>query len=73
MFCIICAIHCILVLLLIQGSASYWWNLKKSGERDYATRHAGCPVLIGSKWGESNRDSEQILEYYFNFVTGNTV
>ena len=36
---------------LIQGSALYWWNLKKSGEGDYSTRHAGCPVLVGSKWG----------------------
>ena len=23
-----------------------------SGEDDYLTRHAGCPVLVGSKWGK---------------------
>jgi prolyl 4-hydroxylase len=34
----------------IKGAAAYWWNLKKSGEGDYSTRHAGCPVLVGSKW-----------------------
>ena len=36
----------------LQGDAAFWWNLKKSGEGDYLTRHAGCPVLVGSKWGE---------------------
>lgn len=40
-------------LYMTQGSAAYWWNLKKSGEGDYSTRHAGCPVLVGSKWGMS--------------------
>ena len=34
-----------------QGDAAFWWNLKKSGEGDLRTRHAGCPVLVGSKWG----------------------
>lgn len=34
----------------IKGSAIYWNNLKPSGESELATRHAGCPVLIGSKW-----------------------
>ena len=34
-----------------QGDAAYWYNLMKSGEGDYSTRHAGCPVLVGSKWG----------------------
>lgn len=30
----------------------FWYNLFKSGEGDYRTRHAACPVLVGSKWGE---------------------
>ena len=30
---------------------AFWYNLKASGEGDYMTRHAGCPVLTGSKWG----------------------
>ena len=34
-----------------QGDAAFWWNLKMSGEGDMLTRHAGCPVLVGSKWG----------------------
>ena len=39
-------------MLCAQGDAAFWWNLKKSGEGDMLTRHAGCPVLVGSKWGE---------------------
>ena len=38
--------------LPIQGDAAFWWNLKRSGDGDDSTRHAGCPVLVGSKWGE---------------------
>uniref|UniRef100_A0A8D3DN87 procollagen-proline 4-dioxygenase n=1 Tax=Scophthalmus maximus TaxID=52904 RepID=A0A8D3DN87_SCOMX len=30
--------------------AVFWYNLFKSGEGDYRTRHAACPVLVGSKW-----------------------
>lgn len=33
-----------------KGSAILWFNLKTSGEGDVYTRHAGCPVLLGSKW-----------------------
>ncbi|XP_066993933.1 prolyl 4-hydroxylase subunit alpha-2 [Anabrus simplex] len=33
-----------------KGSAAFWYNLYKSGEGDYLTRHAACPVLTGSKW-----------------------
>ena len=33
-----------------KGSAAFWHNLKPSGQGDYLTRHAGCPVLLGSKW-----------------------
>ena len=36
----------------VQGDAAFWWNLKRSGEGDMLTRHAGCPVLVGSKWGK---------------------
>ena len=35
-----------------QGTAVFWYNLFRSGEGDYRTRHAACPVLVGSKWGE---------------------
>ena len=27
-----------------------WYNLKPNGDGDDNTRHAGCPVLLGSKW-----------------------
>ncbi|KAK3708857.1 hypothetical protein QZH41_016282, partial [Actinostola sp. cb2023] len=33
-----------------KGDAAFWYNLKKSGDGDDSTRHAGCPVLVGSKW-----------------------
>lgn len=35
-----------------KGSAAFWFNLFESGEGDYLTRHAACPVLAGTKWGE---------------------
>lgn len=33
-----------------KGSAVFWYNLFPSGEGDYRTRHAACPVLLGNKW-----------------------
>ncbi|KAF6739323.1 Rab3 GTPase-activating protein catalytic subunit [Oryzias melastigma] len=33
-----------------KGTAVFWYNLHRSGEGDYRTRHAACPVLIGNKW-----------------------
>jgi len=33
-----------------KGSMALWYNLDRSGEGAYMTRHAGCPVLTGSKW-----------------------
>uniref|UniRef100_A0A8C5F799 Prolyl 4-hydroxylase subunit alpha-1 n=1 Tax=Gadus morhua TaxID=8049 RepID=A0A8C5F799_GADMO len=33
-----------------KGSAVFWYNLFPSGEGDYRTRHAACPVLVGNKW-----------------------
>lgn len=38
-----------------QGDAAFWWNLKRSGDGDDSTRHAGCPVLVGSKWGKISK------------------
>ncbi|PKU35011.1 prolyl 4-hydroxylase subunit hypothetical protein [Limosa lapponica baueri] len=34
-----------------RGTAVFWYNLFRSGEGDYRTRHAACPVLVGCKWG----------------------
>lgn len=33
-----------------KGDAVFWHNLLRSGEGDFRTRHAGCPVLQGWKW-----------------------
>ena len=33
-----------------KGAAVFWYNLKRSGDVDYKTKHGGCPVLLGSKW-----------------------
>lgn len=36
-----------------QNAALFWWNLHRSGEGDGDTLHAGCPVLVGDKWGKA--------------------
>jgi prolyl 4-hydroxylase len=33
-----------------KGTAAFWYNLRSSGEDNYYTRHAACPVLLGNKW-----------------------
>ncbi|KAM7361953.1 prolyl-4-hydroxylase-alpha MP [Cochliomyia hominivorax] len=33
-----------------KGSMLFWYNLHTSGDGDYRTKHAACPVLKGSKW-----------------------
>ena len=33
-----------------KGAAAFWYNLHPNGEGDMLTRHAACPVLVGSKW-----------------------
>lgn len=35
-----------------KGAAAFWFNLHASGQGDYSTRHAACPVLTGTKWGK---------------------
>ena len=40
-------------IICLQGTAAFWFNLLKSGESDGTTRHAGCPVIVGTKWGKS--------------------
>lgn len=37
-------------LLPRKGAAAFWHNLKRSGDSEYAVRHAACPVLLGRKW-----------------------
>ena len=33
-----------------RGQAAFWYNLHKNGDGIYNTRHAACPVLVGTKW-----------------------
>lgn len=35
-----------------KGTCVFWYNLKPNGEGNRKTRHAACPVLVGSKWGK---------------------
>lgn len=44
-----------------KGTAAFWYNLFPSGDGDRLTRHAACPVLAGSKWG-NNINSLIIME-----------
>lgn len=46
-----------------KGTAAFWYNLHASGEGDYATRHAACPVLAGSKWGK-----KYLSPFYFEIL-----
>lgn len=41
-----------------KGTAAFWFNLHPSGDGDLLTRHAACPVLAGSKWGEYLMDEK---------------
>uniref|UniRef100_A0A3Q3XDH7 Prolyl 4-hydroxylase subunit alpha-3 n=1 Tax=Mola mola TaxID=94237 RepID=A0A3Q3XDH7_MOLML len=34
----------------VTKAAIFWWNLRRNGQGDEDTLHAGCPVLIGDKW-----------------------
>jgi len=35
-----------------RGSLLFWYNLHPSGDQDFRTKHAACPVLQGSKWSK---------------------
>ncbi|KAI5643371.1 2OG-Fe(II) oxygenase superfamily domain-containing protein [Phthorimaea operculella] len=35
----------------VKNAAIFWWNLDPSGNDDFNTQHAACPVLRGSRWG----------------------
>ncbi|KAL4240790.1 Prolyl 4-hydroxylase [Mactra antiquata] len=42
----------------VKNSAVFWYDIKRNGNLDDRSTHAGCPVLLGSKWG--------IYNYYYN-------
>ena len=46
-----------------KGTAVFWYNLLRSGEGDYRTRHAACPVLVGCKWVSNKWFHEQGQEF----------
>ena len=54
---LVCVCVCVCVL---QDTDVFWYNLFPSGEGDYSTRHAACPVLVGNKWGESLSVTESL-------------
>ena len=33
-----------------KGAGVFWYNLKRNGEGNPKTEHAGCPVVLGHKW-----------------------
>ncbi|NXN95319.1 P4HA3 hydroxylase, partial [Rhinopomastus cyanomelas] len=35
---------------VVKNAALFWWNLRRNGDGDEDTLHAGCPVLAGDKW-----------------------
>ena len=34
-----------------KGKAAFWMNTYLSGTGNSKSRHAACPVILGSKWG----------------------
>lgn len=48
-----------------KGSALFWYNLFKSGQGDLLTKHAACPVLVGSKWIANKWIHERGQEFKF--------
>jgi prolyl 4-hydroxylase len=60
-----------LTLYPVKGAAAFWYNLFEDGVGDVSTRHAACPVLLGSKWGKHSsliKNDIMIAEKYYLFV-----
>ncbi|XP_075278266.1 prolyl 4-hydroxylase subunit alpha-3 isoform X4 [Opisthocomus hoazin] len=43
-------IHANFSVPVVKNAALFWWNLRRNGDGDEDTLHAGCPVLAGDKW-----------------------
>ena len=56
----------------VKGSAAFWYNLLPNGKGDPRTKHAGCPVLSGSKWGTFDISIpyfiHRLIQYWFIFL-----
>ncbi|XP_065708249.2 prolyl 4-hydroxylase subunit alpha-3 isoform X5 [Patagioenas fasciata] len=48
-------VHANLSVPVLKNAALFWWNLRRNGDGDGDTLHAGCPVLAGDKWGAARR------------------
>ncbi|XP_033741240.1 prolyl 4-hydroxylase subunit alpha-3-like [Pecten maximus] len=35
---------------VVEGAAAFWYNILPNGDKDDRMLHAGCPILLGSKW-----------------------
>ena len=35
-----------------KGSAAFWYNLKRNGDKDERALHGACPTIFGIKWGK---------------------
>lgn len=46
-----------------RRAAAFWHNLHTSGDGDYLTRHAACPVLFGVKWVSNKWIHERDQEF----------
>lgn len=53
--------------LLVQprrGTALLWYNLNAAGAADPLAKHAVCPVVLGSRWGEFNATTSIYIYIY---------
>ncbi|KAL9971083.1 hypothetical protein ACROYT_G023569 [Oculina patagonica] len=46
-----------------KGDAVFWYNLGNDGRPDVKTRHAACPVIVGSKWVANKWINERGQEF----------
>ncbi|XP_012939002.1 prolyl 4-hydroxylase subunit alpha-1 [Aplysia californica] len=53
-----------------KGNAAFWYNLYKNGDGIYNTRHAACPVLVGTKWVANKWIHERGQEFRRPCATG---
>uniref|UniRef100_A0A914LB53 procollagen-proline 4-dioxygenase n=1 Tax=Meloidogyne incognita TaxID=6306 RepID=A0A914LB53_MELIC len=47
-----------------KNDALFWYNLWRSGNGDFRTRHAACPVLLGDKWVSNSWIHEGGQEFF---------
>ncbi|XP_056297945.1 LOW QUALITY PROTEIN: prolyl 4-hydroxylase subunit alpha-3 [Pseudoliparis swirei] len=60
-------IHANFSVPVMEKAAIFWWNLRRNGQGDADTLHAGCPVLIGDKWVANKWIHEQGQEFQHRY------